>query len=328
MVERLRMPDADITGTSGTPPKEENSVPSREVTAQEILNTHPDFKNKATKESAILGYNKKFYALGLVDINQEGEYKGHAKSGNITYWDDYGRSVPYIDFLRQIDLHIENKLDAYTGGRDEANYNFEKDHYILYETRKLKGPQESNGQLHIDNADALYLYDTGTRNVGKPDANDPKYGQAEDIIESLRLPQGSITERFYLKHSRACPPEVFVEACIESGSINGAISEMDKSDLRKAMNFFTSKSYMNFTAAADFIDKEKYDYVHLPNGHLVVLNQKVLLNPEEIAKKELSQSENARVEEMYGKYLAQDSSNVIRGGEEDLKQFTKFLQSL
>lgn len=296
--------------------------------AKEILNANPSFKKNANKISAILGYNKKFYALGLTEINQEGEYKGHAKSSNIGYWEDYGRFVPYIDFLRQIDLHIENKLDKYTGGRDQANYNFEKDHYTLYETRKLKGPQESNGQLHIDNADALYLYDTGTRNLGKPDINNKNYGQAEDIIESLRLPQGSITERFYLKHSRECPSEVFIEACIESGSVDGAISEIDKSDLRKAINFFTSESYMNFTAAADFVDKEKYDYIHLPNGHLVVLNQDILLDPQEIAEKELSQSENTRVEEMYAKYISQDASNVIRGSEEDLKQFEKFLMSL
>ena len=36
-----------------------------------ILNSHPDFKKKATEVAAILGYNKKFYALGLVDINKD-----------------------------------------------------------------------------------------------------------------------------------------------------------------------------------------------------------------------------------------------------------------
>lgn len=60
--------------------------------AKEILSANPDFKKKATEISATLGYNKKFYALGLTDINQEGEYKGHAKSSNIGYWEDSGRS--------------------------------------------------------------------------------------------------------------------------------------------------------------------------------------------------------------------------------------------
>lgn len=302
------------------------------LNAKEILDSHPDFKKRAKEKSAVLGYSKKMYALGIFDLYKDGPYKGYACAPGdnikVNFWQDYIKSIGSDFAIRQLDLNVEGTIDKYTGGRDETNYNFDRDHYVLYETKILKNLGESNGQLHIDNADSMYLYETGKRNIGKSNINDPEYGQVEDLIESTRLPQGSITERYYLKHSRECPPEVFIEACKQIDGLNKELSKMDTSDLRKAVNFFSSHSYMNFTAAADFVDKEKYDYVHLPNGHIVIFNKDVLLDPEKIAEKELSQSENARVEQMYEKYITQDISNIRRGSEEDLKQFEKFLQSL
>ncbi len=295
---------------------------------QEIFEAHPDFKKKANEISAILGYNKKFYALGLAELNQEGEHKGHAHSSNIGYWEDYSRFESYIDFLRQIDLHLENKLDAYTGGRDEANYNFEKDHYILYETRR-HNTDKKNWDLHLNDAESLYLYETGTRNEGKLELNEnPRIGQFNEVQESMRLPQGQITERFYLKHSRGCPPEAFLKACEQYIGFKKELSKIDTSDQRKVKTFFRSKSYMAFTAVADFVDKDQYDYVHLLHGGLVVLNKDVLLDPKEIAEKELAQSENDRLEKMYGRYLEQAASTVARGSDEDLQQFKSYLQSL
>jgi hypothetical protein len=298
------------------------------LTTKEILNNNPQFRNEANKISTILGYNKKFYALGLTDINKEGEYKGHANNSTIDYWHDYGRFENYIDFLRQIDLHLENKIDKYTGGKDETNYNIERAHYILFETRVLKNEKESNGTLHIDDSGLTYMYETGTRQNGAIDINNSANGQMAELIESMRLPQGSITKRFYLKHSRECPIEEFYEAFKMSKSLNSEISKLDTTDNRKVQDFFNSHSYKTFTDIATFIDKEKYDYVKLPNDHLVVINEDILVDPKEIAEKELTVSENKRLEEMYEKYVLQDKSNTVRGSENDLKQFTLFLQSI
>ncbi len=296
--------------------------------AKEFLNTHPDFKKKANEISAVLGYNRKMYALGVFELYKEGKYKGYAcgpgKNQKVNFWEDYIRSVGSGFAIRQLELNVSNKLDEYTGGRDEVNYDTERDHYILYETRKLKDESESNGNLHIDTAESIYLYETGKREVDKIDIKN----QADELIESMRLPQGSITERYYLKHSRRCPLEEFLKACVEADGANNEIHNINPSQINQVNNFFKSHSYRTFTDAGDFVDKEKYDYVLLPNKNVIILNKDVLLDPETIAEKELAESENVRLEELYAKYLTQNTNNTIRGTEEDLKQFTDFLQSL
>jgi len=296
--------------------------------AHEILEANPKFKEWARRKCAILGYTKKLYALGLVEINSEGQFKGHAHSSDpekLAYWEDYAQFVNYVDFLRQIDLHLEGKIDKYTGGKDEANYDFKRDHYILYETRISGGTEATGGSLHTDRADSVYFYETGTRNSIGPTPT----GQGRELAHSLRIPQGPVEKRIYLKHSRGCPMEEFFAACKELKGVDDAIADADPEDEEFKFNrLINGQSYMSLTEAADLLDKEKYDYVLLPNGHLIVLNQEATVDPAQIAEIELADAENERLERLYSRYLSENFADIERGSQADLELFEKFVQDL
>jgi hypothetical protein len=288
-----------------------------------ILESNPEFKQRVGDESAILGYSRKLYAQGLVDLYPDGsEYRGHVcNAKDLNFWNDYGpKCIAYASLLRQLELQQSGKIDELTGGRDDANYNSERDHYIVYETRR----ESDENSIHADNADSTYLYEVGTRDVGRVQ---PK-GQAAELLDSVRLPQGTIIERFYLKHARSCPLGVFVEAYKEAGGVEKLLATIDTSKEDEAKRFIMSQSYMSLTAAADHIDKSEYDYVLLPDKRLIVLNHDALINLKD-TEVGLLHDEEMRLQRLYKDYLAVNpDSSVERGSEADGHNFINYMRAL
>lgn len=303
----------------------ENQIEGRQnpQSALQIFKASPEFARDANDICMILGYSQKFYSEGLLEVYRDGPYKGHATKNEIPFWQDYAvKSLGILESLRQIELHQENKIDKYTGGKSDANYNYLRSHYILWETRWFSDKLKTPDNFHVDESSSMYLYEANTL-----DSTAPK-DQAEELLDSLKVPQGDIKEDFYLKLSRECPWEEFYEACKDSFNINEEFKNIDLGDADKAKRLLQQYSYKMFTDAADTIGAEDYDFARMPNGDLIVMNPEVLINPKEISEIELADSENKRLLETYTKYLSQSNGSIIRGSKEDLEQFTKFLQSL
>lgn len=294
-----------------------------ESTAETILQNEDNkfFKDWIRDAYGILDYGRRLYARGVVELYpRTSEYRGHVSETESAFWKNYGpRHLGYVSLLRQLELQQQGKIDEFIKGRNEDNYNEDEDHFIVYETRTNKQTNVVDN-LHADNAEALFLYESGTRPEKK--ARD----QMSELLESMQLPEGSITERFYLKNSRACPLDVFIEACKDAGETDRLLAQVDAQPEDVLMRLIQSRSYTALTAAADHLDKSKYDYVLLPGRRLIVLNPEALVSLKD-TEKELIENEETQVKKMYTQYLIEDSASEIeRGSQEDRERFCNYMQ--